>query len=112
MIEVIKYSSKIFTNPEGEKRTKCKKIFLCIAAYHEIIKALKGRRIFERFGFNLPLLNKKTSIILYLHDFKEWIFQSVASDWVEVEGAGILSGYVPPPELTAILSDHLNTSLK
>lgn len=53
LIEILKYSSKIFTEPDLEKKDKANSI-ICVAAYYNIIEAMKDRHIFDRFGFDLP----------------------------------------------------------
>ena len=55
LIETIKYGSKIFTEPDLKK--KCKQTtppMIYAHALDNILVAMKGIRIFERFGFNLP----------------------------------------------------------
>ncbi len=64
LIETIKYGSKIFTEPDLNKKSQLKtppKIYAC--ALDNILVAMKGKRIFERFCFNLPLqvINKNQS---------------------------------------------------
>ena len=52
-IEILKYSSKIFSEPDAEKKDKANSM-ICVAACYNIILAMKDRHIFERFGFDLP----------------------------------------------------------
>ncbi|TWP23449.1 hypothetical protein ETU10_06890 [Apibacter muscae] len=58
LIEVIKYGSKIFTEPDIKRKSKKQNSNLApmiyIQALDAIFTAMKGKRIFERFGFNLP----------------------------------------------------------
>jgi len=59
LIEIIKYGSKIFTEPDLKKKGNLKtppKIY--DRALDNILVAMKGKRIFERFGFNLPEKHK------------------------------------------------------
>ena len=57
LIEIIKYSSKVFT-------------------------AMKDNRIFDRFGFNLPKIDKiQNSEAKLLSDFEEWQYNSATADW-------------------------------
>ena len=52
--EVIKYGSKIFTDPSMNKKAHSKiSPYIYVAAFPNIIGAMSGHRIFERFGFNL-----------------------------------------------------------
>lgn len=58
LVEIIKYGSKIFTEPDIDKKSRSNdKKQIYIAALDTIFTAMKGRRIFERFGFNLPKVN-------------------------------------------------------
>ena len=62
LIEIIKYGSKIFTEPDLKKKGNLKtppKIYA--RALDNILVAMKGKRIFERFGFNLPKQQKQTN---------------------------------------------------
>jgi hypothetical protein len=60
LVEVIKYETKIFTEPDGKKsrgRKGTAKIY--IRALDNINAAMKGCRLVDRFGFNLPKGSKK-----------------------------------------------------
>lgn len=76
LIEVVKYGSKIFTEPDLNKKAKSKgseKIYT--GAFNNIFNAMKGLRIFERFGFDLPKHSEKekppSNVI---QDYGEWFF--------------------------------------
>ena len=60
-IEVIKYGSKIFTEPDAKRKNQYQKSDRDVyaEAFDNIFAAMKGRRIFDRFGFNLP----KTAVL-------------------------------------------------
>lgn len=65
LIEVIKYTSKLFTESDLKKKMKRgnapgtkRKIYL--SALYSIIEAMQGRRAFSRFGFILPKSEKST----------------------------------------------------
>lgn len=73
---------------------------------------MKGRRVFDRFGFNLPPRQKQESKTQLLKNYKEWIFDSMVNDWVEIDGELTLSNYNPPRELTILLEKNINTNLK
>ena len=73
LMEVIKYGSKIFTEPDLKKRAKeTDSVQIYLRALDTILKAMKNKNIFFRFGFNLP---PKTSVetlkAKLLTDFKE-----------------------------------------
>lgn len=60
LIEVIKYETKVITDPEpkrGKKKSRSYKIFP--RALDVIYTAMKGERLVERFGFNPPKVKKE-----------------------------------------------------
>ncbi len=74
LMEVIKYGSKIFTEPDvrNKQGTKSDRDIYS-AALDNIFTAMKSHRIFNRFGFNLPKRAKEGgSTVLSL--FEEWEF--------------------------------------
>lgn len=63
LIEMAKYGSKVFADPTMEKNTKCKVLpYIFDSAFHNIIGAMSGHRLFDRFGFNLPPRPKKGNV--------------------------------------------------
>ncbi|GAA3515309.1 hypothetical protein GCM10022393_31620 [Aquimarina addita] len=59
LVEIIKYGSKIFTEPDLKKRQKeTNTAQIYIKALDTMLMAMKGKRIFDRFGFNLPKQKK------------------------------------------------------
>lgn len=112
MIEVIKYGSKIFTDPTMKKKTQ-KQVspYIYVSAFHNIIVAMSGHRIFERFGFNLPPRTKETKMTLAT-DYEHLKFAPELFDWVNEETAELLSGYKPSGELLSILRDNINFDLQ
>lgn len=114
LIETIKYGSKIFTEPDLEKKSKqpaatSPKIYA--RALDNILVAMKGKRIFERFGFNLPKsLPQKVNPKLVV-DFETWIFPSNAADWINPNTGETLTGYLPPLELSYLLNECINKEL-
>jgi len=60
--EYPKYGSKIFTEQDLDKKSNGKiprKIY--VRALDNILSAMEGIRIFERFGFNLPRKEERLS---------------------------------------------------
>ncbi len=112
LIEVVKYGSKIFTDPTMKKGAG-KKVspIIYAAAFHNIIKAMSGLRIFERFGFNLPkALKKERKTVLFYYE--KLVFFPELYDWVSEETAEVLSGYQPSAELLGILGGNMNLELQ
>ncbi len=106
--ETIKYGSKILNNPEKKsKGNKNNTPFIYTSALHNIIVAMKGNRIFDRFGFNLPKESNKTvNTSKKLINFDEWQFNPDLSNWVNEKTGELISGYNLPPELKRLL--HYN----
>lgn len=106
LIELIKYGSKIFTEPDIKKaKDKGEKIPHCIyvAALHTILRAMKGIRIFERFGFNLPKGSKRTVKSKKVQNFEVFEYSAKYNDWMNREGAELLLGYKPTKELLGLI---------
>lgn len=114
LIEIIKYGSKIFTEPDLKKRKNQKDTAqIYIKALNTILTAMKGKRIFDRFGFNLPKSKNITQIpAKLLADYNEWEYDMTSADWVNVISGEKLSGYELPSQLEAILSEKINLSIE
>lgn len=111
LIEVVKYGSKIFTDPTMNKKDKGKippKIY--VAAFHNIIKSMRGLRLFERFGFNVCSGSKAPKSTL-VTDYDRLVFSPELFDWIDPESAELLSGYKPNPELLVILRGNMDLEL-
>lgn len=110
LIEIVKYGSKIFTEPDvNNKSSKKTKRDIYVAALHNIFKAMKGLRIFERFGFNLPKTNREGKSTLF-NQYKEWEFDPKLLDWINKMSDNKLSGYVPSNELINLLTSNIDTT--
>ncbi len=110
LIETIKYGSKIFTEPDLNKKSNLKtppKIYA--RALDNILVAMKGKRIFERFGFNLPEQPQQINSTKVLVDFENWTFPKDSSDWVNDETGEALTGFLPPLGLSYLLNECINT---
>ncbi|SHG26358.1 protein rep [Flagellimonas flava] len=108
LIEIIKYGSKIFTEPDLKKRSKTKDAGrIYIKALDTILKAMKGKRIFDRFGFNtFSTVGKKKSVTQLLSNFREWEYCSERCDWINVDG-DCLTNYKVPDYLIATLENNI-----
>jgi plasmid rolling circle replication initiator protein Rep len=106
LIETVKYGSKIISEPDL-KRTKLKaEPRIYVLALHHIFQAMKGLRIFERFGFNLPKNVPKTPCMKVVSNGVRWEYDINRFDWFDEEGNS-LTGYMPPGGLVDIL-ENLN----
>lgn len=110
LIEIIKYGSKIFTEPDLKKRSKeTQPIQIYAKALNTILTAMKGKRIFDRFGFNAPQSTKERHIpAKLLSQYKEWEFNLSTGDWINVMTDEKLSNFEIPSHLQAILSENIN----
>lgn len=72
---------------------------------------MKGKRIFERFGFNAE--RTEPTVIIepkLITNFEEWEFNPKVCDWENVDNEKKLSGYKPNTQLTSILENSINTT--
>jgi hypothetical protein len=113
LIEIIKYGSKIFTEPDLKKRKNQRDTAqIYIKALNTILTAMKGKRIFDRFGFNLPkCTNPKLTPAKLLSDYNEWEYDMTSADWVNVRTGEKLAGYELPSYLYSILENNINDSI-
>lgn len=111
LIEIIKYGSKIFTEPDIKKKGESGSYHIYVAALDNILTAMKGKRIFDRFGFNGEKTEMQTiSEPQQLTDYSDWEFNPKLSDWQNVDSAEVLTGYKPKPQLTAILATCIDNT--
>ena len=57
-----------------------------------ILCAMKGKRIFDRFGFNLPKTAARETTQKLINNYDEYIFSSDATDWVNQTTGECLTG--------------------
>ena len=113
LIEIIKYGSKIFT--EWDVKNKSKNIKkdpkIYALALDNIFVSMKGKRIFDRFGFNLPPQPVKETKTTLLEKFEEWYYDMIGNDWINPETGDCLSGYEQPTDLEYLLENCIDTEL-
>ncbi|MBS1684468.1 MAG: protein rep [Bacteroidetes bacterium] len=118
LIEVVKYGTKIFTDPTISKRqnkpTNIKvthKVYA--AAFDRIVTAMQGRRLFERFGFVLPKQQKrKGGNPTQLQQYQRLVYDSTISDWMDAETSELISGYKPDPEILGLLENQMDRTTR
>lgn len=112
LIEIVKYGSKIFTEPDLKKKGKGKSSpLIYLAALDNIFNAMKGLRIFERFGFNLPKgCNIKPSNTFLAKDYQEWIYDLRFRDWHNSDNELLLTNYSPDSHLVNLLENNIDIS--
>jgi len=109
LIETIKYGSKVFTEPDVNNKQKQKvpaKIY--VHALHNIFKAFEGRRLFERFGFNLPPQPVRENKTFITNNFQKWIFPNDETDWVNIETGECLTNESDLDELQTFLKENVD----
>lgn len=115
LVELVKYGTKIFTDPFMNKKNEPKVApVIYVAAIDTIIYAMKDLRIFERFGFHLPTQQKvkaRQSQVLFQYD--EWVHDPKQNDWINAEDSNqLLTGYTLTGELLQLLENNINTVLE
>jgi len=106
LIEIIKYGSKIFIEPDIKKKKTSKvppKIYA--NALHNIFYAMKGIRIFDRFGFNLQKQMKVKNQKTFTKDYQNWHFDLKLNDWYNFETGELLTNYKCSNELDYLLQN-------
>lgn len=111
LIEIIKYGSKIFTEPDLKKRSKeTQSVQIYAKALNTILIAMKDKRIFDRFGFNLPQQETVKQIPgKLLSNYNEWEFNLKIGNWENVLTGERLSNFEIPSHLQAILTNNINS---
>ena len=110
LIETVKYGSKIFTDPEGKKKLKRNgDNSIYAAAHYYIFAAMKGVRIFERFGFNLPKDTTRKPVGAWeVTDHSEWVYLPEYNDWQNTENELVLTAYTPDKQLVRLLENYID----
>jgi hypothetical protein len=110
LIEIIKYETKIFTDPEpgkGKKKKRTYKIY--IRALDTIYGALKGKHLVESIGLKVPKVEKKKEQSRWVDDYEIWQYHTASGDWLHEEHESVLANYEPYYELCHILENHIDT---
>lgn len=114
LIEIVKYGSKIFTEPDLKKKsTQKNSAQIYVRSLDNILSAMKGLRIFERFGFNLPRSEKIEKVnSQVLENYEEWKYETKEVNWVNAETEKVISDYLPTSEEIFILENNINKVLE
>lgn len=109
LIEVIKYGAKIFTEPDLDKKLQSNADpTIYAAALYNIYDGMKGLRLFDRFGFNLPKTVTTPTPARIITDYTEWFFAPQYHDWLQSDSEQSLSNYTLPAELEDLLKNHID----
>ena len=113
LIELVKYGSKIFTGRDLIKKvTKKASPFVYVSALDNILTAMAGRRIFDRFGFNIPHESSHKTQSKIFTEYELWTFLPGCSDWTNSETGETLTGFQVSQELRSILESNLDLTLQ
>jgi hypothetical protein len=114
LIEIIKYGTKIFTEPDLKNRAKeTETSYIYLNALDTILCAMKGKRIFDRFGFNLPEeIKTERRPAKLLSNYEDYEYELEASNWINTSTGEMLSDYKLPSHLQALLDNNINLTLK
>lgn len=107
LIETIKYGTKIFTEPDVKAASEgsCRRVY--VLALYNILEAMSGHRLFDRFGFNLPEIDDSKSEPKEVSDYESFTFTPYVLDWVNESTGEQLGKYVPAKELLGFLIDSI-----
>ena len=112
LIETIKYGSKIFTEPDLKKKSRLPEDHTIYAsALHNIFSAMQGKRLFDRFGFNVLNQANKSTLSNWVNNYEKWEYSTQACDWVNESTGETLTGYALPMHLRHLLEECINTKL-
>ncbi len=113
LVEIIKYGTKIFTPSDVDSKSfKLNGGTINAAAMYNIIDAMKGVRIFDRFGFNLPKRTKEIPGSKVASEYSEWKYARHYSDWLNTENELTLTGYIAPAPLVNTLRYNIDINLE
>jgi len=110
LIEIVKYGSKIFTEPDiNKKGNGADDRVIYAGALNNIFHAMKGKRIFDRFGFDLPQKSIEAKGMFVCNDAEEWEFDINELDWINYDTGEKLTNYLPPKRLMELLENRVDT---
>lgn len=114
LIEIIKYGSKVFTDPTAKQKKKYNKgnTKIYAKALYNALKAMKGHRVFDRFGFNNPNPKQTTGSAKIVVDFDLWTYNLKQHDWINKQTGETLTNYTPPHDLLDALDNRIDTDLE
>ncbi len=116
LIEIVKYGSKIFTEPDIADRIKYAKekkpSFIYVRALYNILLAMDDLDVFNTYGFKLPKRDKPRKRSTKLDEYIDWDYDLSAPDWIN-ENLGLrLANYKPPADIEELLGNRINTDME
>lgn len=113
LIDTIKYGSKIYTEPDRDKNIQSQvspKVYA--AALYNIYAAMKGLRIFDRFGFDLPKLERALKPAQITTEYEEWVYLPEHQDWQATENEQLLLGVALTDDLKELFQNAVDTEFE
>ncbi|HWY12718.1 MAG TPA: hypothetical protein VN026_15400 [Bacteroidia bacterium] len=111
LIEVIKYSTKQFTDPDPNNKKGKASQFVYTSAMFNILSAMEGLRTFEKFGFMISKSNRNESNYKIVNETEEWEYNAEVLDWLNSKHQR-LTGYSATSELLKMLTNNINSDLE
>lgn len=109
--EIIKYETKVITNPEPMRGKKKRTYKIYPRALDVIYTAMKGERLVERFGFQAPKPELEKQKARVVSEYEVWDFHARSADWLHNDHESSLTGFEPTIELQIILANHIDETL-
>jgi len=82
------------------------------AALNNIFIAMRGCRIFDRFGFNMDESKRIENMVQNTSKYEKWVHDFMALDWRNSITGQLLTGYSSEHELTDLLDNHIDKELE
>lgn len=107
LIEVIKYGTKIFTDPDKKKKVPGT-VKIYAKAFYNIIVAMHGLRLFGSFGFTLPKRDKETTPANVTTEYEEWVYLPEFRDWQHTDSEQTLFGSIPENIILELIENQID----
>ncbi len=114
LIEIIKYSTKVFTDPDpNNKKEKNASPKVYMKAMYNIITAMKGERIFDRFGLNMQKKdNESKGLVREVTEYDSWVYDPENADWFSEQTGQVFAHYTPDIELQNMLANNIDMEVQ
>ncbi len=112
MIELVKYGSKVFTKIDPNDKSKKADRRVYLVAHDNIIAAMKGLRVFDRFGFNLPKQEKTRHGSRVVKGVKVYDFKLENFAWLNILTDEFLVDYIPDFDVNDLRENKIDIDLE
>ncbi|MGS2726531.1 protein rep [Psychroserpens sp. BH13MA-6] len=116
LMEVIKYSVKMLSEPDPNNKRKRKRgdlkgLSIYAKGLHTIYKAIDNHQIFKSFGFTLPKQAYKTDTTQVISNYHVWRYRIEDMDWVDTSTGNYLTDYELDKSLDYLLKTSIDKTL-